>query len=182
METGNYKHRMEAEVHAAAFENMAINLGLMPRKVKEGGSMTINEQINLVVEAREKADELAAYKKESLAKWELDNNELLAQIALCTSVKTEAETKLREMAIETYLKTLDKAVAPGIGIRVMTKLNYDAKEAMEWAVKHELALKLDTTKFEKIAKTENLPFVTITEEPSATIAAVLERVATTRAR
>jgi len=57
----------------------------------------------------------------------------------------------------------------------MTRLNYDDREAMSWALEHKLALKLDTSAFEKIAKTSNLMFVTILEEPSATIATELKR-------
>ena len=138
--------------------------------------MTITEQINVVVEAREKAKELSTKRIDALTKWQEENmglydNELKAKVTC-----QEAETLLRELALEVYAETKDKAVAPGIGIRVMTKLGYDNKEAMDWAIKHELALKLDTSNFEKIAKTSNLPFVIITEEPTATIATELVKV------
>uniref|UniRef100_A0A6M3KLS2 Uncharacterized protein n=1 Tax=viral metagenome TaxID=1070528 RepID=A0A6M3KLS2_9ZZZZ len=136
----------------------------------------IEEQINAVVEAREKAREANCLRVASYNKWVEANQQLLDNETEAKQICGKEETTLREMAVETYLKTLDKAVAPGVGIRVMTKLDYDAKEAMEWAVKHELALKLDTAKFEKIAKTENIPFVTISEEPTATIAAELNRI------
>ena len=80
------------------------------------------------------------------------------------------------MALSTFSETQDKQVAPGVGIRVRTVLNYESKDAMDWAVKHELALKLDPSAFEKIAKTSNLPFVNITEEPTATLATELQAV------
>uniref|UniRef100_A0A6M3L1I4 Uncharacterized protein n=1 Tax=viral metagenome TaxID=1070528 RepID=A0A6M3L1I4_9ZZZZ len=136
----------------------------------------LKEQINAVVEVREHFDKLATFKKDALAKWEYDNNELLAEIILCTSVKAEAEDKLRELALQAYAETGEKAVAPGVGIRVRTLLGYSTKEAFEWAIEHKLALKLDPSAFEKIAKTSNIPFVSMTEEPTATIATELARV------
>uniref|UniRef100_A0A6M3J5B0 Uncharacterized protein n=1 Tax=viral metagenome TaxID=1070528 RepID=A0A6M3J5B0_9ZZZZ len=136
--------------------------------------MELKELINEVVEARAKATELKSQRDALLEEWNKSNQELFDALTQAGAGVAIAETKLREKAIETYLKTLDKAVAPGVGIRVMTKLGYDSKEAMDWAVKHELALKLDTSAFEKIAKTNNLPFVTMSEEPTATIATNLE--------
>jgi len=137
---------------------------------------TLTEQINIVVEVREKAREANCQRVAEYNKWLEANQSLFDKEDESKLACSEAEGKLRVMAIEAYLKTLDKAVAPGVGIRVMTKLDYNADEAMAWAVKHELALKLDTGKFEKIAKTENLPFVTITEEPTATIATDLSKI------
>ena len=136
----------------------------------------LEKQINLVVEARamvegEKLAYAGAYQK-----WLNENKTIIDVLEATKTVCAEREVTLREMALQTYASTQDKQVAPGIGIRVRTVLNYESKDAMEWAVKHELALKLDPSAFEKIAKTSNLSFVTITEEPQATIAAELQRV------
>ncbi len=138
--------------------------------------MTIAEQINAVVEARGKAKEMAEKKKALYDDFISKHTEFFTDVVVAATEASGAEDKLREMAIGEYRKTLDKAVAPGVGIRVMTKLDYDAEAALIWAMHHELALKLDTTKFEKIAKTENLPFVITTEEPTATIATELEKI------
>lgn len=138
--------------------------------------MTINEQINAVVEARGKARELKSQRDTLLEEWNKANQVLFDTLTQAGAEVAEAETKLREMALEVYAETKDKVVAPGIGIRVMSRLGYDSKEAMDWAMEHKLALKLDSSAFEKIAKTSNLPFVTISEEPQATIATELARV------
>ncbi len=138
--------------------------------------MTITEQINVVVEARARAREVSSQKVEEYNKWVEANQRLLEDVEATKTACSEAETKLREMALEVYAGTKDKAVAPGVGIRVLTKLGYDSKEAMAWAMEHKLALKLDTPNFEKIAKTSNLPFVIITEEATATIATELAKV------
>jgi len=137
--------------------------------------MKIQEQINVVVEAREKASETNRNRTLAYQKWMEFAQPLFDAEKTAKETCQEAEGKLREMAIETYLKTLDKAVAPGVSIRMMTKLSYDAKVALNWAMHHELALKLDATAFEKIAKTSNMSFVTISEEPTATIATELSK-------
>ena len=138
--------------------------------------MTITEQINEVVDAREKAREANSLRVASYNGWVEANQSLFDNEKSAKSDQDLAEIKLRELAIQTYTETGDKAVAPGIGIRVLTKLGYDGKEAMDWAVEHKLALKLDTSTFEKIAKTSNLPFVIITEEATATIATELAKI------
>ncbi len=137
--------------------------------------MTIIEQINAVVEAREKAREANCQRVAEYNKW-LEANQLLFDTETDTKVAcNEAEGKLREMAVAQYAETREKAVAPGVGIRVLTKLGYDNQAALGWAIEHKLALKLDTPTFEKIAKTSNLPFVNISEEPQATIATELAK-------
>jgi len=138
--------------------------------------MTITEQINTLVEAREKARELKSQRDTLLEEWNKTNQVLFDTLTQAGAEVAEAEAQLRELAITEYTKTGNKTVAPGVGIRVMTRLSYDGKEAMDWAMEHKLALKLDSSAFEKIAKTSNLLFVITTEEPQATIATELVKV------
>ena len=138
--------------------------------------MKIAEQINLVVDARAKLEEALTLRHEAYQQWEEDNAFILDDETNARLACQEAETKLRELALLTYAETGDKTVAPGVGIRVMTKLGYDNQEAMIWAMEHKLALKLDTPAFEKIAKTNPLPFVLITDEIQATIATALAKI------
>ena len=136
----------------------------------------LKEQINAVVDARQKVREANLEKVASYNRWVEANQTLLDDEDDAKAICRELEAKLRELAVATYLKTLDKVVAPGVGIRSMTRLEYDNKTAMDWAEEHKLALKLDTATFEKIAKTSNLSFVTFSEEPQATIATVLAEI------
>ena len=136
----------------------------------------LEKQINLVVEAREKSQLLSEERKSMYDTFISQHTDFFADVATAASEATEAEGQLRELALVAFKETGDKQVAPGIGIRVRQVLNYESRDAMEWAVKHELALKLDPSAFEKIAKTSNLSFVTITEEPTATIATELKSV------
>ena len=136
----------------------------------------LEKQINLVVEARAKAKEALINKTESYQSWLDSNQHLLDSESNAKATCQEVEAQLRELALVAFRVTGEKQVAPGIGIRVRAVLDYEPKEAMDWAIKHELALKLDASAFEKIAKTSKLLFVSITEEPTATIATELQRV------
>ena len=135
----------------------------------------LEKQINLVVEARAKAREANCLRVAAYNQWVVDNQSLFDNERDTKTDASDNEECLRTIALQVYSETQDKQVAPGVGIRVRQVLNYESKDAFDWAVKHELALKLDPSAFEKIAKTSNLSFVTITEEPTATIAAELQR-------
>ena len=139
--------------------------------------MELIEQIKVVAEARRKAQGLSEAKKSSLDRWEQDNLRLLSEVASATEQVGEAEAKLRELTLQAYEETGDKAPAPGVGIREVTKLEYDQRKAFEWALEHKIVLKLDVSAFEKMAKmaSETRPsFVTIFTEPQAIIATNLE--------
>jgi DNA polymerase-3 subunit epsilon len=84
------------------------------------------------------------------------------------------------------LEANDKHPHPAVGIRNITRLEYDPRKAYLWCQDHlPAALVLDRTFFEKhakaVAKTSPLDFVTISQEPQATIAtdlsAYLDKVA-----
>lgn len=137
---------------------------------------TLKEQINVVVDARERATEAKADRVASYNKWAEENDALILNEKSMKCDQDLAEIKLREMTLVAFLQTGEKTPEVGVGIRVKPILSYDSHKAMDWAVKHELALKLDVSNFEKIAKTSNLPFVTITDDVTATIATELKKV------
>ena len=138
----------------------------------------LEKQINLVVEARamvegEKLAYAGAYQK-----WLNENKTIIDVLEATKTVCAEREVTLREMAVKVFGETGNKQVAPGVVIRAMTRLNYEYKDAIIWALDHRLALKLDSSTFDKMVKANPLPFdfVKITEEPTATIATELQRV------
>ena len=139
-------------------------------------TVSLLDQIKEVAEIRRNASELLEAKKQSYAKWEQDNNELLAQISLATEVQDKAETLLRELTIKAYNETGSKQPAPGLGIREYTRLEYDPKEALKWAMQHQIALSLDKKSFEGFAKATPLEFVQVHQEVQATIATDLNKV------
>lgn len=134
----------------------------------------IKEQIKVVVDARREVEEAIAWRTSAYQKWVEANQPLLDNESATKSICQEAEDKLREFTLEAYAQTGDKAPVQGVGIREVTKLDYDKTVAFKWATEHVLSLKLDTTAFEKIAKTSPLDFVRVYQEPQATIATQLE--------
>jgi len=136
-------------------------------------------QIKVVAEVRESAQKLTEAKRIAYERWLADNDGLLKSIEEANALVSAAETNLRELTIKAYQETGNKTPAPGVGIREVTKLEYDAKEAFNWAVEHKIMLKLDTPAFEKMAKMapETRPgFVKVHTDPQATIATDLSKI------
>ena len=137
---------------------------------------TLEQQIRTVSEKREKVSILQKAKDALYATLEYQYKESFEALASAKAHCSEAEQTLRELILQAYRETGNKAPAPGVGIRIITNLIYDATKALEWAKQHGLALKLDTSAFEKIAKVDKPDFVEMAEEPQATIATDLSKV------
>lgn len=130
-------------------------------------------QINTVAALRGKLAQLTSAVRELQEKWAKDNAILIDSMKATALATGDAEAKLRELTISTYNTTGNKQPANGVGIRLVTKLDYDASVAFNWAKEHGLAIKLDTVAFEKIAKVDPMPFVAVIQTPQATIATEL---------
>ncbi len=136
----------------------------------------LKEQIKVVAIAREHARKAVVDRNSSYAEWEVENTPILDRVRSTGEAVFESEATLRELTLQAYAETGNKAPAPGVGIREMTILTYDNKVAFDWAKAHKMALKLDTEAFKKIAKADPPDFVKITTEPQATIATHLEEI------
>lgn len=130
----------------------------------------LQEQIRLVHEARDHQALLVDLKKKRLDEWEQEHAGLLSDIVDNSRFLADAEALLRETLIRVYQETGNKQPAPGVGIREVTRLEYDAQVAFLWATEHKMALKLDISAFEKIAKASPPEFVKTLTVPQATIA------------
>ena len=134
----------------------------------------LEEQIKVVARVRAEALGIAERKVVQYQKW-VDGNQILIDLDIAAKATCLAEEALlRDLTLIAYTETGNKAPAKGVGIREVTKLEYDQKVAYDWAVKHQMALKLDVTGFEKIAKVSPPEFVTVSTEPQATIAKELQ--------
>ena len=131
-------------------------------------------QIRWVAETRKARGSLEQQKNDRQQKWMDENLGLLSELTEATGRVVDAEVKLRELTLQAYAVTGNKAPAVGVSVKIFQVLNYDPTEAKKWATAHGIALKLDVTTFEKLAKVEEPAFVNITEEPRAQIAQNLE--------
>ncbi len=103
--------------------------------------------------------------------WEGQNRAYIEYAQLCSVELVEAEADLRVMALERFAETHDKAVCPGVSVRIVTRLAYTLTEALAWAKRTGIALSLDVKAFEKVARTGICgEFVNPIEEAQAMIA------------
>lgn len=105
--------------------------------------MELLKQIKVVAEAREEYKVLSDKRKTLYDDFQSEHTEFFADVIVAATKTEEAEAKLRELTIKAYQETGSKAPALGVGIKEVTKLEYDAKEAFDWAVEHKIMLKLD---------------------------------------
>jgi len=136
------------------------------------------EQIKQVAFLRDITSKAKVEKDKLYQRWVESHKDIFDAIDEYSTKLSDAETKLREMTIQAYQETGNKTPAPGVGIRELTKIEYDPRVALTFATEHKMFLSLDKKTFDAYAKTQNLDFVTITKEPQATIATDLSQVAT----
>lgn len=134
----------------------------------------LKEQIKVVVEARREYQEMADKKKAFYDEFQTKHCDFFGDVASAAIIVSEAEDILRELTLQNYKETGNKAPEPGVGIREVSKLLYDPKTALNWAIEHKMALKLDTSAFAKIAKASPPDFVSSIPGIQATISPNLE--------
>ncbi len=141
--------------------------------------MPSREYLSIMAKNALEARTLCAYLKAGLGKeyaaFEESHAAQIAQAKEAAEMLATCESGLREYAVRVYQETGDKHPGPGINIRDITKLVYDAPAALAWAKHHDVALALDKSTFEKIARVTPPDFVEIVVEHQATIATDLEK-------
>lgn len=135
---------------------------------------TLKEQIKKTAKAREETRRLAGEKEQAYRLWAEANQALLNAVDDAKVYQADQESKLRQLTLEAYEETGEKKPAEGVGIREVTHLDYDPKEALQWAIKHVMCLQLDRKAFEKVAQIDPPEFVSITKAAQATIAQELK--------
>lgn len=133
-------------------------------------------QVQVVAVARDTVARIKKQRDDLLEKWNNANRGLLDNLTQAGADVAVEEATLRELTLQAYQETGSKTPVEGVGIREMTKLEYDAGVAYSWALEHRMAVKLDIPTFEKIAKASPLDFVTVRIDPVATIASDLSGV------
>ncbi len=134
----------------------------------------LEAQIRVVAVARQQMVVAKEAVNISYTNWQKVNEGFIEKATKSAEIVKAHEEILRELTLKAYAKTGDKHPAKGVGIREVTKLDYDDKVALAYAKEHLLFLQLNKTAFEKFAKDEKPDFVTIIPTPQATIATNLE--------
>lgn len=130
----------------------------------------LKQQIQVVARARMASATAIDIRAIARTQWETEHKDLEDTVSATYKIKEAEEAKLRELTLQVYAETGNKAPVPGVSIKIFEVLSYNLDEAMKWALEHRVALKLDTPVFEKIAKVDKPNFVTITGEARAQVA------------
>ena len=129
----------------------------------------MKELIEKLKLSRSQHNELKTQYRTDLELFKLEHEGMLSSIEYEELNIAEFTDIISQRAIKEYNNTGTKTLYGGIGIRVMQRLEYNPTRAIEWAKKHSIALMLDKKAFEKIAKIEDISFVTKKEVPIVTI-------------
>ena len=116
-------------------------------------------------------DDLVMFKQELLDKrkaFEEENKELIERISKLSEELSVDKERIKVQAEEEFKVTGNKKLLGGIGIRVGIRINYEREKAFTWAKEHSLCLSLDERGFEKIAKTQDIDFVSKEEKLTVT--------------
>ena len=135
----------------------------------------IREEVSKFLEIRDEEAKLRDTFKILKEQFEEENKELILKINELREKRVIKEENLKQQRCLHYEITKNKSNLHGLGMRIMKKIYYPKDKAMEWALEHKLALKLDEPTFKKIAVAEKIEFVEVIEEPIATIGAELKR-------
>jgi len=140
---------------------------------QENNIETIEAQVEVVARARENAQEAIDARALARSAWEQEHLSLQTSVATTSELVGEEEDKLRALTLQAYEQTGNKTPALGVSVKIFQTLDYEPKEALKWAMAHQIALSLDKKSFETFAKATPLEFVTISDEPRVQIAQTL---------
>lgn len=137
--------------------------------------LTMEQAVRQVAELRAAYGGSRARVAEFRQAWEQAAADMLAEEASLRRAVQDAEGQLRVMALERFQVTGERQVGPGVSIRLVTQVEYDAGQALAWAMERKMALQLDARAFESIAKADPsaVPCATVVQVPQATLASDL---------
>ena len=126
----------------------------------------------VVAVARTAFTAVKAHLRELQEAFDAEHATLVAGVKEGNAHLQEAESNLRRLAVEAYLADPDhnKTVLEGVvSIREVGVIGYNPVAALDWAMKHEMALRLDEKAYETLVKAGQAPGTLVTE-PQAAIA------------
>jgi len=123
--------------------------------------MNMNElNVKLLYDKIDVVNNLKAQLKTSRDAFEKEHQTLIEYIRNKEEIINEFKLTITEDAKEEFSNTKNKKLYGGIGIQERTTIEYDKDLALDWAKEHQLCLTLDNSSFKKIAKSQDIDFVT----------------------
>ena len=140
--------------------------------------MIIPEMLADLMAARAFRAALREKKAEKYRVFEYTISNLLFSLDEAEQKVESLEANIRDDTLAEYAQMGNKTPYPGVVVKIMTKLDYDATQALERAKKTGLALQLNVKVFEALAKADprEFPFVQVSKVPQVQIAQDLEKV------
>ena len=130
-----------------------------------------NEKIIILKSKQENLEEFKNTLRENQEAFNKEHEELLSSILNTGNEIENIKGDLKLEAEDEYTRTGLKKLSGGIGIRLMTKLEYQEKDAMEWAKENmpiAIIHSIDKKQFETFAKNSELEFVNKVESITVT--------------
>jgi len=109
-----------------------------------------------------------------MQKFQEDNADTITKLKEIKEKRIAARETIKKLGADEYRITGKKQLIGGLAIRILKKLEYAEDTALKWALEHKLCLQFDKKAFEKLAKSQPIDFVTITEIPQVTIPSVIK--------
>jgi hypothetical protein len=123
---------------------------------------SIDHQVRGVANQRGLLADLESVWRQKRQAFEDSNADIVKRISDLKKEVHEGEETLKALALTQHKETGELKLAPGVKIRRVMQVDYDAEAAIGWCKEHDEAagcLKLDITKFNSLAKALTLPFV-----------------------
>lgn len=124
---------------------------------------------NLNKEIEELTEDLKARKE----LFDKKNEKIVNEISSLNEKQAKLKEGISQDALSEFKESGEKKLLGGIGIRETSKISYDPKQAMDWAIANTMCLQLDKKKFEKVAP-ELVDFITVKKVASVTFPKVLK--------
>ena len=133
------------------------------------------DKLRKVADLRREFGRLDGLYRQAKVDWEKGNVELIEKRNKVMLDILASETVLKAEALDQFRLDKNTKPAPGLEIKNCQVLDYPEKDALAWALKTGIAIKLDKAAFEKLAKVSPMDFVVIRLEPRCQLATDLDK-------
>lgn len=131
----------------------------------------LNALVQAVAQVRRQTAQAQATLTTARIAFEQQHAEVIAAVTAAQAQQERAEEALRQATLAAYASAGNKRPHRAVAVRVMTRLVYDLGAITAWARENLPAiLVLDVKTFERVAPHHQVPGVTVSAEPVATIA------------